>query len=120
MSGERRLIPLYDSTAPIVCTLTADEVQERRDLLGWLRANLSRVDRTEHGMLLHFPGGDDVDEQLEHFAAVEQQCCRFWGFALERGETTTLRWDAPPAADDLVERLLAYFRGEDSDLTGLL
>ena len=116
------LIPLYDATAPIVCTLTAGEVQERRELLGWLRANLSVVDRTEHGMLLHFPAGDDVDEQLRHFAQVEKQCCAFWGFAVQRDQgTTTLRWDAPPAAGDLVERLLAYLRGDPgADLTGLL
>jgi hypothetical protein len=97
-------------------------VQERRELLGWLRANLSVVDRTEHGMLLHFPAGDDVDEQLRHFAQVEKQCCAFWGFAVQRDPaTTTLRWDAPPAAGDLVERLLAYLRGDPgADLNGLL
>jgi hypothetical protein len=122
LTGARRLIPIYDATAPIVCTLTAGKVQERLALLEWLRANLVRTDRTEHGMLLHFPAGDDVGAQLQHFARVEKQCCRFWGFEVERdAATTVLRWDAPPAADDLVERLLAYFRGDEgADLSGLL
>ena len=122
MSDDRKLIPLYDATAPIVCTLTAGEVQERRELLGWLRANVSAVGRTEHGMLLHFPAEEDVGEQLRHFARVEKQCCAFWGFAVQReGSQTTLRWDAPPAAGELVERLLAYLGGdEDADIADLL
>jgi len=121
LTDRRRSIPIYDATAPIVCTLTTGEVQERRELLGWLRANVSQIDRTEHGMLLHFPGGDAIDERLRHFADVEKQCCRFWGFAVEpdpRG--TTLRWDAPPAADELVEALLAWLQHESDDLSGLL
>jgi hypothetical protein len=122
LTDDRRRIPLYDATAPIVCTLTAGEVQERRDLLGWLRANVVRTDRTEHGMLLHFTADDGVDAQLQHFARVEKQCCRFWGFEVERDAATTmLRWDAPPAADELLERLMAWFRGDEgADLSGLL
>jgi hypothetical protein len=117
----RRRIPIYDATAPIVCTLTAGEVQERRQLLEWLRENLTGLDRTEHGMFLHFPTGDDVEDRLRHFAHVEKQCCAFWGFAVEaHGDEVGLRWDAPPTADDLLERLLAWFRGEAEDLSGLL
>ena len=122
MTADRRRIPIYDATAPIVCTLSDGEVQERRDLLEWLRTNLVRSQRSEHGLLLHFPAGDGIDAQLRHFAQVEKDCCRFWGFDIERdGSTTTLRWDAPPAADELVERLEAYFAGAaDVDLSGLL
>jgi hypothetical protein len=121
LSRARRRIPIYDATAPIVCTLTAGEVQERRLLLEWLREVLTGLDRTEHGMLLHFPAGGDVEDRLRHFARVEKQCCAFWGFAVEaEGDELSLRWDAPPAADDLVEHLLAYLRGDVDDLTGLL
>ena len=122
MTDERRLIPIYDATAPIVCTLSAGEVQERRQLLEWLRENLTGIDRTEHGMRLHFPAGQGNDDQVRHFAQVEKRCCRFWGFDVEpRPSGTTLRWDAPPAADDLVERLIAFFRGDPgADLRGLL
>jgi DNA-binding transcriptional MerR regulator len=120
-SDECACMALDHATAPIVCTLTAGEVQERRQLLEWLRANLSEVDRTEHGMLLHFPAGEGMEERLRHFARVEQQCCRFWGFAVDGGpDGTTLRWEAPPAADDVVEGLLAWFRHDREDLSGLL
>jgi hypothetical protein len=122
LTVDRRRIPIYDATAPIVCTLSAGEVQERRDLLEWLRTNLAGIDRTEHGMLLHFPAGEHIEGQLQHFATAEKRCCRFWGFAVEqRASTMSLRWDAPPAADELVDRLLAYFLGDpDADLSGLL
>jgi hypothetical protein len=122
LTGSRRLIPIYDATAPIVCTLTAGEVQERRDLLEWLRAHLTEVDRTEHGLLLRFPADPDVEMKVRRFAVAEQRCCGFWGF--EVAATTaavSLRWDAPPAADELVERLVAYFGGDDRfGLEGLL
>ena len=121
MTGRRGLIPIYDATAPIACTLTAGEVQERRLLLEWLRDHLQQVDRTEHGMLLHFPAGEAVAAQLRHFADVETQCCRFWGFDVESTATgLALRWDAPPTADDLVDRLLAWLRRQTDDLSGLL
>jgi hypothetical protein len=117
-----RLIPIYDASAPIVCTLTAGEVQERRQRLGWLRTHLARVDRTEHGMRLHFPAGTEIAAELQRFAHLEEQCCRFWGFVVEAGQAaTTLRWDAPPEADGLVDSLLAWFRGDPgADLSGLL
>jgi hypothetical protein len=121
LTSERRRIPLYDATAPIVCTLAAGEVQERQALLEWLRTNVVRSERAEHGLLLHFPAGGDVEARLEHFARVEKQCCRFWGFDVEPGgPATTLIWDAPPAADELVERLEAYFAGDDVDPSALL
>jgi hypothetical protein len=122
LTPARRRIPLYDATTPIVCTLSEGEVQERRALLDWLRTNLVRSERAEHGLLLHFPAGEGVDTRLHHFAAVEEQCCRFWGFDIEHdGSTTTLRWDAPPAADELVARLQAYLDGDpDADLSALL
>ena len=121
MTGRRGLIPIYDATAPIACTLTAGEVQERRLLLEWLRDHLQQVDRTEHGMLLHFPAGEAVAERLRLFAAVEKQCCQFWGFdVVTTSEGLALRWDAPPAVDDLVDRLLAWLRHESDDLSGLL
>ena len=122
MTDDCRRFPIHDATAPIVCTLTAGEVEERRELLGWLRANLTQVDRTEHGMLLHFAPRPEVEHQLQLFATLEKQCCQFWGFDVHRSPgATTLLWDAPPAAQDLVERLLAWFQGDSSiDVVGLL
>ena len=121
-NDDRRLIPIYDATAPIVCTLTSGEVQERRALLERLRTVLEGIDRTEHGLLLQVPAEAGVDAELRHFVQVEKQCCQFWGFDVQQAPATvTLRWDAPPAAAGLVAQLLAWFQGDDSiDPIGLL
>ena len=122
MSDRRRTrLPLYDGTAPIVCTLDGGEVQERLGQLEHLRANVQRVERTEHGLLLHFAAAPDLEGDLRRFAVAEKRCCSFWGFAVEATpDSLTLRWDVPPAADDLLEHLTAYLRGQTDDLTGLL
>jgi hypothetical protein len=114
LSRDRELLPLYDATAPIVCTISADEVQERIDLFERMRKRLVRIDRTEHGLLLHFPARPEVEADLTHFADAEKRCCGFWGFGIERDhDELAFRWDAPPAAGDLVERLITYFQGDE-------
>ena len=121
-ADERKRLPIYDATAPIVCRLDEGQRAERLALITRLRDQLEQVERTEHGMLLHFASDPDLDAEVEHFAQVEKACCGFWGFDVERnGSATILRWDAPPAADELVERLWAWLRGEDgADIAGLL
>jgi hypothetical protein len=116
-------LPIYDATAPIACTIGADEVQERIGLFERLRIEHVRLDRTDHGVLLHFPDRADLEADLRHFAVAEKQCCGFWGFELERdGHELVLRWDAPPAAGDIVDRLVTYLQGDEplDELTGLL
>jgi hypothetical protein len=115
-------IPIYDDTAPIACTITSDEIPARVELLERMRTDLDRLERTEHGLLLHFPLQDDIEADLRRFAVDEKRCCEFWGFDVASGDDLTLRWDAPPAAADLIARLQAFFEGEEPalDLAGLL
>ena len=92
-------IPIYDATAPITCTIGTDEIPARIEIIERMRVNLTRLDRTEHGLLLHFPDRRDIDADLRRFAVEEKRCCAFWGFALDRFDhELTLRWDAPPDA----------------------
>ena len=117
-----KLIPIYDDTAPIACTITTDEIPGRVELIERMRSNLGHLERTEHGLLLHFPIRDDIETDLHRFAVDEKRCCEFWGFDVNRGDDLTLRWDAPPTAADLVDRLETFFSGDESalDLAGLL
>jgi hypothetical protein len=117
-----KLIPLYDATAPVACTITSDEIPARVELIERMRSNLDQVERTEYGLLLRFPALDDIESDLNRFAIDEKRCCEFWGFEVARGEDLTLRWDAPPTAGDLIDRLEAFFRGDVPalDLAGLL
>ena len=118
-----KLIPIYDDTKPIACTIDRAEVPARVELVDRMRSNLAAIERTEHGMLLRFPNASDIEADLKRFALEEKRCCEFWGFAIAaEGDNLTLRWDAPPDAEPLVDRLLAYFNGdaEFTSIAGLL
>ena len=117
-------IPLYDETAPIACTLSDDEIPARLELFGRLRTNLVALERTEHGLLLRFPPRPDIAADLRGFAVDEKRCCSFWGFDVIDGDgELALRWDGPPAAAEILDRLEAFFNGDGDlapDLAGLL
>jgi hypothetical protein len=115
--------PIYDATAPLVCTIGDDEIAERIELVERMRTRLDSIERTEHGLLLHFAVHPDVDADLRRFAVDEKRCCQFWGFAVDaQDDELTLRWDGPPAAGDLIDRLVAYFEGDEplTTISGLL
>ncbi len=106
--------PLYDEAVPIACTIGRGEIPDRIELIERLRTNIRRLERTEHGLVLHFPNRDDVAADVRRFAVDEKQCCQFWGFAVEpTGDDLTLRWDAPPAASGLLTRIEAYLSGDE-------
>ncbi len=110
----KRIIPIYDDTAAISCTISPDEIPGRLATIERMRTHLTRFERTEHGLLLHFPPRDDIERDLRQFALDEKRCCQFWGFDVTADATAlALRWDGPPTADELVDRLEAFFTGDD-------
>lgn len=116
-------IPIYDDTVPLTCTISGAEVPARVELIDRMRDRLDRIERTAHGLLLHFPARPDVDVDLVRFTVDEKRCCEFWGFAIDRAEAElALRWDGPPDAQDLLDELLAYFQGDEklTAVSGLL
>lgn len=118
-----KLIPLYDETAPIACTISDDDKPERIAQIERMRANLARLERTEHGIRLHFPRQADVEADVRQFALDEKRCCQFWGFEVStEGGNVALRWDGPPNAAELVDRVVAYLEGDApiTEIAGLL
>jgi hypothetical protein len=116
-------LPIYDAAAPIQCTIDPGDISERIELLERLRNWLIGVERTAHGLLLHFPPEPVIEADARRFAVDEKQCCGFWGFDVSASEETlTMRWEGPPAADDILDRLLESLRGDDpiSEIAGLL
>ena len=90
-------VPLYDDSAPIVCTITDQEVPDRLALLERMRTNLTAIEPSEHGLVLHFPIRDEVEADIRRFAADEKRCCEFWGFEVTKApDELILRWDGPP------------------------
>lgn len=120
---ERARIPIYDATAPITCSIGDDEVPERVAMLERMRSELTEIDVSEHGLVLHFPARAHIAHDVHRFAIDEKRCCEFWGFEVsEDADEVTLRWDAPPQARELLEHIEAYLRGDQpvSTLAGLL
>ena len=108
-----KLIPIYDATAPIACT-AGDELPIRIAQIERLRAHLRRVERTEHGLLLSFPGRPEIEDDVRRFAVEEKGCCAFWGFAVAvDGDGLTLRWDGPPDTGEIIDRLHEFFEGDE-------
>ena len=120
---EPKLIPIYDETAAIACTITNAEIPDRIELIERMRASMTTIDRTATGLLLHFPDEPDVRTELESFAVDEKRCCQFWGFDIvEEPDGVALRWDGPPAVDGLLNQLHTFFSSDapTSMLEGLL
>ena len=108
-------IPLYDATEPIVCTASSNEVPNRIAQIERLRDLITGVDRTEHGLLLHFSNTAEVEADVRRFASDEKRCCQFWGFDVDAaGERLTLQWDGPPEVADFLDRLHAFLLGNES------
>lgn len=119
----RKLLPLYDDSAAIACSLAADDRPERAALIAHLRDAMTSLERTQHGLLLHFPADPAVEAEVRAFAVDEKACCSFWGFGVAtEGDELLLQWDAPPAAADIVDTLEAWLRSDDPDaaLAGFL
>jgi DNA-binding transcriptional MerR regulator len=107
-------IPIHDDSSPLTCTATDRELHERIETIERLHEHLVGVDRTEHGLVLHFPHREDLETEVRRFAVDEKGCCRFWGFAVDVDDDGLhLRWDGPPAVRELMDRLHAYFEGDE-------
>lgn len=116
-------IPLYDATVPIICTAPGDEVPNRIAQIEGLRDQLTGVDRTEHGLLLHFSNNAAVEADVRRFATDEKGCCQFWGFNVEtNADALTLQWDGPPEVADFLDHLHTFLLGNEplTADTGLL
>ena len=108
------LIPIYDATVPIACTATDDEIQSRIQQIERLRSDLTRLERTEHGLLLHVPNRSGIDTYLRAFTIDEKGCCAFWGFEITTSDDElTLRWDGPPDVTDFVDSLVTWLEGDE-------
>ena len=117
-------IPIYDASVPIVCTIDGGAVEARLAQIEQMRSSLSRIERTENGLLLHFPASSGIEADVRQFAVDEKACCAFWGFEVTvDADDLRLRWDAPPSAAGLIEQIRAALEGGEpisAALAGLL
>ena len=105
--------PLHDASAPVACTLSSEEVPDRLETFERIRTALQRLERTEHGLLLHFAADPEFEAVLRRFVIDEKNCCQFFGFDVNSEAGLTLQWDAPPTAAGLVDQLQSFFTGTE-------
>lgn len=104
--------PADDAGRAVACTLSPDRMRDRietwNELLGSRTGLLGAVSsRTaiEGGIRLEFAAGTDVTE-IAQLAAAEQECCRFFTFAITiDGRVVGLDITAPPDAHAAVTAL---------------
>ena len=114
VASAKRLLPLYDDSAAIACTIRSDEIPDRIAIVERMRAAMTSIERTETGLLLEFPRDAAIEADVRRFAVDEKRCCQFWGFAVLDGDhTIALRWDGPPTAAELLDRLDSLLRSDD-------
>lgn len=117
------LLPLYDVTAPVVCTISPEDKADRIAVMNRMRAATTSIERTHIGLLLHFPREAALEAAVRRFALDEKRCCQFWGFAVVADDDElVLRWDGPPTAGPLLDTLESVLRSGDpiESIEGLL
>ena len=123
MPDPAKLIPIYDETAAIACTISNVEIPERVAVLERMRIAMTALERTANGLLLHFPDEPAIRADLATFVVDEKRCCQFWGFIVDdEPGGVTLRWDGPPTVDPLLDQIAVFFttNAPISVLEGLL
>ena len=93
---------------PIVCTLSAQELQERRQTtLNFLKERAIDVRQTGDGWIFAFEPNSQVLVTLANLVDVERQCCQFLTFKIvvEPRRPMVLEITGPPAARDLIADL---------------
>lgn len=107
----------------IACTIEEAEVPERIVLIERMRGAMTTLVRTPNGLLINFTPEPSVEADVRRFALDEKRCCQFWGFEVAADpETLMLRWEGPPDAQSMLDRLADFLQGVDpaSTLSALL
>jgi hypothetical protein len=96
---------------PIACSLTAAELETRVAEMGALGTEaLVTTTRDSSTLTLRFRGGREVHGRVRDVAAAETQCCGFLEIAVEEhGDEATLRIQAPPGAEPVLDDLMRAF-----------
>lgn len=72
-----------DSTPPVACTLTPDQLAERTGELAALRDHYRGVSTDGEGFTVRFDGSDESLLTVAQFVANERVCCAFARYDIE-------------------------------------
>jgi hypothetical protein len=98
------------SDLPILCTLSEQELQERRrDILGRVRVSAIRATELPAGFAYEFPAEPEVLAMLGRLIAFEHDCCKFLTFRVDlpAGQATAiLEVTGPPESKAVIADFL--------------
>ena len=97
---------------PIACTLTTEELQERRrEILEPMRASYKTMEAIPSGYAYTFPGSSETLVKLAQLVDLESQCCKFLTFQIVLGAgDDTIRLEVTGSAD-AKEAIADFFGG---------
>jgi len=90
---------------PIVCTLTGDELQERRrTILTFIRESATEIHPLIDGFAYYFEPGPETLREIAHLVDLERRCCQFLTFRIvvEPREMVRLEVTGPPEAQGVI------------------
>jgi hypothetical protein len=90
---------------PIACTLSADGMAARLELIDALCADgLLRRTRTHAGLRVHLRDTPEIERRARELIAAEAKCCAFLSFDLGReGDALVLDVTGPPDAGAIID-----------------
>ncbi len=104
------LVRFDGAGAPIACTLTPEELQDRTASLSDLAARaLTARETIDGGQRLRFIDLPDVERELRDAVAAESSCCSFLSMDLRRQDgALVLDVTGPEQARPIISELLAW------------
>src|SRR5262245_11064893 len=90
---------------PIACTLTGEQLQERRrTILSFISESVTRIDSLPDGFVYSFKSGSETLREIARLVDLERQCCQFLTFRIvvEPREMLRLEVTGPPEAHGVI------------------
>ncbi|HEX3127518.1 MAG TPA: hypothetical protein VH394_09315 [Thermoanaerobaculia bacterium] len=100
---------------PIACSLTAAQLDQRREILAALRARCAEVQPIENGLRLRFEAASGVLSDIARVIDLERQCCRFLRFRLDvlpDGGPVLLELNGPEGTAEFLGAELGFTMGD--------
>ena len=102
-----------NTNIPIVCSLDADELEQRLAEIGAVADALLDVQSLPGEAILRFAVGIETRKRLEAIAAAEARCCAFMSFDLrDEPGAIVMRISAPAGAELVLDDLVGAFSRE--------
>ena len=99
----------------IACSLTDEALRERRAMVREsLFPHILETQKLTSSLIIVFPDTDTLRSDVEAFASLERQCCRFLTFSVKATDDgLTLTIEGPPEARAALEMLADVIEGSE-------